>query len=66
MSKKSAVSSANVDDDLEWIPVGLSTIQHGETTKEKLIRKFNENPFVPIGKQMIRVLRYPPPRISFK
>ncbi|CAG5028412.1 unnamed protein product [Parnassius apollo] len=41
----------NEPTDLDWIQLrrDMGTSHHTETTKEKFIRKFKENPFVPIG-----------------
>lgn len=37
--------------DLDWIQLrkDLGPVNQVETTKEKFIRKFGENPFVPLG-----------------
>lgn len=40
--------AADVNSDLEWIPIDAPSVPF-ETTTEKFMRKFNENPFVPIG-----------------
>ena len=41
------------ESDFEWIQlrkeIGSETLKYEEPAKEKLIRKFKENPFVPIG-----------------
>lgn len=45
--------SENEPTDLDWVQLRqeMSKQHHIETTKEKLGRKLNENPFVPIGKR---------------
>lgn len=43
----------NEPTDLDWVQLRqeMSKQHHFETTKEKLSRKLNENPLVPIGKR---------------
>ncbi|XP_075975397.1 HIG1 domain family member 2A, mitochondrial [Anticarsia gemmatalis] len=43
--------SSDEPNDLDWVQLRkeMGTHQHVETTQEKFVRKFSDNPFVPIG-----------------
>lgn len=43
--------------DLDWVQLrrDMGPAHHVETTQEKFIRKFSENPFVPIGTDVFKL-----------
>lgn len=53
MSNKTAREETFNAEELDWIKlkeeIGGDSLKNEETLKEKFNRKFNENPFVPVG-----------------